>query len=69
MKITLEYDESSTELKTPDGISLIYWADLAKFENKEPATKPADSIESLTKLKASGFTATEIIELRTNGLI
>ena len=66
MKVLLEYDEKTGNM-SQNGIYIGAWVGLV--EQKEPEDSKSSNIDSMVKLKNSGFTAKEVIEISKAGLL
>lgn len=67
MKIVLDYDKDTGEIKDPDnGVTVATWVGLAHHIAKE---SEGVEVSDLVALKEAGYTAEEIIELKKKGII
>ena len=70
MKVVLEYDSATGELKDNDGASITTWHGLEDEHALDTSTaKAGTGTSTLIKLKSEGFTADEIIQLNREGII
>lgn len=63
MKVIMNYDENTGALTDKNGMTIINWINLQYEESS------GSSIDILVKLKNSGFSTDEIIELKRKELI
>lgn len=63
MKIILEYNPESGELKDANGVVPAFYNGLNGFNAVERKDKSAFSVSELIKLKKAGFTAKELAEM------
>lgn len=71
MKIIIDYDPNSGELKNPkDGLAITNYLGLNYTEaESEKSASAKVSVAELKELKEAGYTAHEIAELRSSGVL
>tara|TARA_R110000744_G_C19371578_1_gene562725 strand:- start:22850 stop:23044 length:195 start_codon:yes stop_codon:yes gene_type:complete len=62
-KVLLDYDKNTGNI-SKNGTHIASWAGLGEYEEPE-----VSNIDAMVKLKNSGFTAKEVIELGKAGLL
>ena len=69
MKVLLDYEPASGQLSNC-GVYIATFIGLNEYKESEPpADVESNNIDSMVKLKNSGFTAKEVIEISKAGLL
>ena len=65
MKVIVEYDQVTGEIKDKSGMTIGSWFELEHFGSPDEPNKVRDII----KLKDAGFTAEDIVTMKEGGLL